>query len=341
MKIIEKFRKTRKNLSNWLSCQEARFSFAHFGNAVKWHSEVDWQGSEKIYIQDGCIIMPYANLYANIESAGTIKLEPKVTVSKNALLQTKNGNIQVGENSFIGNNSKIIAQNGDILIGNNVVIQHDVEIITDNGDITIGNDTKIDSKCWIRSDGSNSDGQQNRGIIILGEHNYIGYASILEANGGYIKAEKEVKIDYQNIIGGKGGVYFESRAHLRHSNYVDAFKEEFRFGEHITVGQKCIFAGRGSIKIGAKSMIGGLTFMVSENHKVERTDTPYRYQGHSYQGITLEENVWIGGQTLVLDGVLIGTGSLIGGGAVVVKNIEPWSFAAGVPAQKKKDLRDK
>ena len=175
----------------------------------------------------------------------------------------------------------------------------------------------------------------------MGSRTFIGHGSILEANGGYIKTEKDVRIDYQNILGGKGGLYFHAQVHVRHSNYIDAFENEFQFGEHMTIGQKCIIAGRGAITIGDKSLIGGLTFLVSEDHEFERFDIPYRSQGHSAEGITVEENVWIGGQTLIVDGTTIGTGTLVAGGAVVTKNMEPWSFAAGVPAERKRDIRDR
>ena len=50
--------------------------------------------------------------------------------------------------------------------------------------------------------------------------------------------------------------------------------------------------------------------------------------------IIIEDNVWIGANAVILTGVKIGTGSIIAAGAVVDKNVEPYSIMAGVPAKK-------
>jgi acetyltransferase-like isoleucine patch superfamily enzyme len=43
--------------------------------------------------------------------------------------------------------------------------------------------------------------------------------------------------------------------------------------------------------------------------------------------------VWIGVNVSVMDGVVIGRGSIIGAGAVVTSDIPPYSIAVGVPAR--------
>lgn len=339
--IIKRFLKLGEAISNWASYQNALSSFAYFGRNISWHSHIGWMGPKSISVGDNCTIKNNVRIYSGELGREQITLSSDVVVLENVLLDAKRGRIEIGENSTIGENVRIIASDGFVSIGKNVTIGRDTEVIANDGDIILGDDVFIDLKCWLHGNGERvSETEIRRGQIDLGCKTYIGYGSMIEANGGYVRTENDVKIDYQNIVGGKGGVYFEAKSHLRHSNYVDAFKEEIRLGEHITIGQKCIIAGRGAIRIGAKSLIGGLTFIVSENHKAELFDIPYRYQGHDYEGITLEENVWIGGQTLIIDGVTIGTGTLVGGGAVVVNDLEPWSFAVGVPAQRIRDIRE-
>lgn len=44
-------------------------------------------------------------------------------------------------------------------------------------------------------------------------------------------------------------------------------------------------------------------------------------------------DVWIGENVVIIDGITIGTGSIIAAGAVVTKNIEPYSIVGGVPAK--------
>ncbi|KAF4725178.1 hypothetical protein FOZ63_015769, partial [Perkinsus olseni] len=49
--------------------------------------------------------------------------------------------------------------------------------------------------------------------------------------------------------------------------------------------------------------------------------------------ITIGDDVWIGGRTVVLPGVTIGTGSIIGAGSVVTKDIPAHTIAAGNPCK--------
>ena len=47
----------------------------------------------------------------------------------------------------------------------------------------------------------------------------------------------------------------------------------------------------------------------------------------------IEDDCWLGTGAKVLDGVRIGRGCVIGAGAVVTKDIPPYSIAVGVPAK--------
>lgn len=49
--------------------------------------------------------------------------------------------------------------------------------------------------------------------------------------------------------------------------------------------------------------------------------------------VTIEDDVWIGSNAIVLKGVRIGARSIVAAGAVVTKDIPPDTIVAGVPAQ--------
>jgi acetyltransferase-like isoleucine patch superfamily enzyme len=49
--------------------------------------------------------------------------------------------------------------------------------------------------------------------------------------------------------------------------------------------------------------------------------------------VTIGHDVWIGAKCIVLDGVTIGHGAIIAAGAVVTKDIPPYTIAAGIPAK--------
>jgi acetyltransferase-like isoleucine patch superfamily enzyme len=80
-------------------------------------------------------------------------------------------------------------------------------------------------------------------------------------------------------------------------------------------------------------------YLVGGDHSSDRTDVPVLFQGRSSQGITIDENVWLGAGVAVLDGVTIGRDSIIGAGAVVNKSVQEFAIAAGLPAKFKWDRR--
>ena len=49
--------------------------------------------------------------------------------------------------------------------------------------------------------------------------------------------------------------------------------------------------------------------------------------------IVLEDDVWIGQDSIILSGVTIGRGSVIAAGSVVTKSVEPYSIVGGNPAR--------
>ncbi|WP_286239889.1 CatB-related O-acetyltransferase [Neptuniibacter halophilus] len=49
--------------------------------------------------------------------------------------------------------------------------------------------------------------------------------------------------------------------------------------------------------------------------------------------VEIGSDVWIGSSSIIMDGVKIGHGAIVGAGAVVTKNVEPYSIVGGVPAK--------
>jgi acetyltransferase-like isoleucine patch superfamily enzyme len=108
----------------------------------------------------------------------------------------------------------------------------------------------------------------------------------------------------------------------------------FEIGDHSYIGCNAVIgAGGGGIRIGSNVLIGQSVNMHSERHNFGDLDRPIRGQGISYKGIVIEDDVWIGSKATILDGVTIGTGSIVGAGAVVTRSIPPYSIAVGIPSR--------
>ena len=57
--------------------------------------------------------------------------------------------------------------------------------------------------------------------------------------------------------------------------------------------------------------------------------------------IVLDEDVWVGTGVTILPGITVGKMSIIGAGAVVTKDVPPFTIVAGVPAKTIKKIRGK
>lgn len=110
----------------------------------------------------------------------------------------------------------------------------------------------------------------------------------------------------------------------------------------VTIGEDCtlniysLLIGQpdgGPITIGNGVRIAPYVMMFASNHIFADTDIPIFKQGNEAAPITIEDDVWVGGKVMIIAGVRIGHGSVIGAGAVVTKDIPPWSIAVGVPAR--------
>lgn len=95
----------------------------------------------------------------------------------------------------------------------------------------------------------------------------------------------------------------------------------------------------GQIRIGNGVRIAPHVMMIAANHVFSDPDRPIHSQGLDHAPITIEDDVWIGGRVNVVAGVTVGRGSVIGAGAVVTKDVPPYSVAVGVPARVIKSRR--
>ena len=109
------------------------------------------------------------------------------------------------------------------------------------------------------------------------------------------------------------------------------------YGKNIEVGNNfyanynCIILDVGPVVIGDNVMFGPNVSLLTAGHPVHPVS---RNSGYEYGlGITIGNNVWIGGHTVVNPGVSIGDNAVIGSGSVVTKNIPENVVAAGNPCK--------
>ena len=104
-------------------------------------------------------------------------------------------------------------------------------------------------------------------------------------------------------------------------------------GEKGSINNGAWINAMGGVKIGNHVLIGPYVIIHSGNHKFDRLDIPIQEQGWNKLGVIIGDDVWIGANAIVLPGVTVGKGSVIGSGAVVTRDIPPYSVAVGIPAE--------
>ena len=113
------------------------------------------------------------------------------------------------------------------------------------------------------------------------------------------------------------------------------------FGKNITIGKNvfinsgCHFQDQGGIVIGDGALIGHNVVLATINHALAPSENRRNY----YAPIKIGNNVWIGSNATVLPGVTIGEWSVVAAGAVVSKDIPPYTVVGGVPAKVLKKIK--
>lgn len=106
---------------------------------------------------------------------------------------------------------------------------------------------------------------------------------------------------------------------------------ESEIGDHSGIGMYSLV---GTIKIAKDVMIGEQLIAITQNHEFSDINVPMRLQGFkNCEPITIEDDVWIGSRVTILPGVKVGKGAIIGAGAVVTKDVLPYTIVGGNPAK--------
>lgn len=110
------------------------------------------------------------------------------------------------------------------------------------------------------------------------------------------------------------------------------------FGK-VVIGSYCqlnpfVVVYAGDVFIGNNVMIAPHCMISSGNHDYKQIEKPMRFAGNLTKGpIVIENDVWIGANVTITDGVRIGEGAVIAANSCVVKDIPPYAIAGGAPAK--------
>lgn len=110
--------------------------------------------------------------------------------------------------------------------------------------------------------------------------------------------------------------------------YAD-FGKNITFGKNVFINSSCHFQDQGGITIGDEVFIGHNVVLATATHDLD----PRMNRKLYYKPINIKNNVWIGSNSTILQGVTIGEWSVVAAGAVVTKDVEPYTVVGGIPAK--------
>jgi acetyltransferase-like isoleucine patch superfamily enzyme len=118
------------------------------------------------------------------------------------------------------------------------------------------------------------------------------------------------------------------------------FSGKIKIGYATTLGYNNLFGG--NISVGKYCQLGADIAILSTNHPINHLST--YINKNLFNGelkklrerniINIGNDVWIGHSVIILGNVNIGNGAILAAGAVVTKDVEPYTVVGGVPAKK-------
>jgi acetyltransferase-like isoleucine patch superfamily enzyme len=152
-----------------------------------------------------------------------------------------------------------------------------------------------------------------------------------------------VTIDDNCVLDARGsenrGIVMENSVFVGRNSSLVCKNGDIYVGENVSIGISSYIFSANIVQLGSGTRMASYSILNGGTHAIRRTDIPFWQQQRTGKGIVIENNVWLGTNTKVLDGVKVGHDAITGAGAVVNAEIPPFALAVGIPAKVIRDRR--
>jgi acetyltransferase-like isoleucine patch superfamily enzyme len=130
-------------------------------------------------------------------------------------------------------------------------------------------------------------------------------------------------------------VHLGARCEVEHGVFLKCVTPlaSLTIGDSVFVGTGVEIDVAASVAVGAHTLIAPGVFITDHAHNHER-GRRHDEQGTRLAPVVIGADAWLGVRAIILSGVTIGDGAVVGAGAVVTKDVAPYTIVVGIPARK-------
>lgn len=136
------------------------------------------------------------------------------------------------------------------------------------------------------------------------------------------------------ILENKDLIHIAKNAEIKEHVIIKSYDNPVKVGSFSQINAFTVIYGGSGVTIGENVMIAPHCMIAGGNHNYKQTEKPMRFAESISKGpIDIQDNVWIGANCTITDGVTIGNDALIAANSLVNINVAPYDIVSGVPAQ--------
>jgi acetyltransferase-like isoleucine patch superfamily enzyme len=180
-------------------------------------------------------------------------------------------------------------------------------------------------------------GEVGKGVV-FGRHLTFRHPHKISIGAGTV-------IDDFAVLDAKGeendGIRIGAHAYIGRNAILSCKEGSIRLGDHTNISANCTLLSETEIILGRYCFLAGNCYLVAGgNHSFADISKPIMLQPSLAKGgIQIGDDVWLGAGVIVLDGVTIGSHSVVGAGSVVSSPLAEYAFARGARILKVLDRR--